>query len=418
MIILQNLSMHYGAKELFNNVNLLLQSKNKYGLIGANGAGKSTFVNLLLGEEEPFKGSVEIGKNLKIGSLRQDQFKYENDRIIDVVLQGNQSLWSAKQEQASIIKQADISEDDGYRIAELETIIAENDGYEAEVNAQIILQGLGIGAQKVNENLSTLSGGYKIRVLLAQCLFGNPDILLLDEPTNHLDILSIQWLENFLIKKFKNIVILISHDHEFLNSVCDNVLDIDYKTITLYPCNYNKFVQDKQATADLIKHQKLSIEKKIQKDQEFINKFRASAARSTQAKSREKRLEKIEVPEIKKTSRIAPKFLFQQQHKSGREVLEVIELSQAFNATKLFQNLSCKIHRGEKIAILGQNGVGKSTLLKTILNIAPSSSGQIKWGFNVATSYFSQDHHELIKGEDSVMNWLMDASGVSEIEKN
>lgn len=409
--------MHYGAKELFNNVNLTLRPRNRYGLIGANGAGKSTFMRMMLGEEEASAGNLEIGKSLKIGSLKQDQYKYEKDRIIDVVIQGNKELWDAMKEQQSLTSKEDLTEEECYRIADLEAVIAENGGYEAEPNAEVLLQGLGIDPSNYREPLSKLSGGYKIRVLLAQCLFSNPDVLLLDEPTNHLDILSIQWLESFLMKKFKNILVLISHDHDFLNSTCNNILDIDYKTITLYHGDYDHFVEEKELNAELIGKQKATIEKRMEKDQMFIDRFKASASRSSQAKSREKQLQKIEVPEIKRTTRIAPKFLFKQKDKSGREVLESKSLSQSFGELKLFQNLSCSIHRGERVAILGQNGMGKSTLLKTILGFIPQASGEIKWGHNVKTSYFSQDHHDLLQGNASAVNWLMQATNISEMEK-
>ncbi len=417
MIIFKNLFMHYGAKELFNNVNFTLKQGNKYGLVGANGVGKSTLMKLMLDEEETSKGEIVLPKNLRVGTLKQDQFKYENATIIDVVIQGNKELWDAKQEQELLISKADNTDEEGYRIAELEAIIAENDGYEAESIAETILHGLGIDEAYYREPLKKLSGGYKIRVLLAQCLFSNPDLLLLDEPTNHLDILSIQWLETFLLKKYKGILVLVSHDHDFINSVCNNILDVDYQTITLYPLNYDKFVKEKQLVIEQKEHQKNTIEKKMQKDLEFVEKFRASASRSRQALSREKKLQKIEMPEIIKTSRVAPVFAFEQEHKSGREVLEIEQLSQKFAEKNLFQNLSCKIHRGEKIAVLGQNGIGKSTLLKTVLDIIKPSKGSIKWGYNIKKAYFAQDHHDLIQGDATAMNWLMNATNIFVHEK-
>ncbi len=417
MITLQDLSMHYGGKELFNNVDLILRPKNRYGLIGANGSGKSTFLRMLLGEEEPTSGNLEIGKNLKVSSLKQDQYKYEDTRIIDVVLRGNKALWNAMAEQSVLTSKKNLTNEEGCRIAELECTIAENDGYSAESNAEILLHGLGISEKYYRQPLSVLSGGFKVRVLLAQCLFGNPDVLLLDEPTNHVDILSIQWLESFLKEEFKTILILISHDHDFLNATCNKILDIDYKSITLYHGNYDQFVQEKALNAELIGNQRANIEKKIKKDQAFVDKFRASASRSSQAKSREKQLQKIEMPELKKTSRVAPRFFFKQHEKSGREVLEITGLSQSFGELKLFQNLSCSVQRAEKIAILGQNGIGKSTMLKTILGLLSPSSGTTKWGHNVKTSYFSQDHRDLLKGNASAVNWLMQAANISEPEK-
>ncbi|NRA73245.1 MAG: ABC-F family ATP-binding cassette domain-containing protein [Rickettsiales bacterium] len=416
MITFQNLSIGYAGKKLFDNVNLTLKPKNKYGLIGANGAGKSTLIKLMLGEEETNSGEIIFPKGLRVGSLKQDQFKYEDTRIIDVVLQGNKKLWDARKEQEVLFTKSDITDEEGIRIAELETIIAENDGYDAESVAETILSGLAIDKKYFQEPLRKLSGGYKIRVLLAQCLFGNPDLLLLDEPTNHLDILSIQWLENFLVKKYKGVLILISHDHDFLNSICNNILDIDYQTITLYPFNYDRFVKAKELSAEQKLHQRESIEKRIAKDVAFIEKFRAST-RSRQALSREKQIQKIEMPEIKKTSRIAPYFLFEQERSSGREVLEIKNLSKSFGEKKLFQNLSCKIDRGEKIAILGQNGIGKSTLLKTILGIIEPTAGSVRWGNNIKYEYFAQDHHDLIKGNANTVDWLMNITSISIYEK-
>ena len=414
MILCEDISMHYGGKKLFNNVTLTLKPKNQYGLIGANGAGKSTFIRLIQKEEELTSGSITISNSLRISALTQDQFKYENDRIVDVVIQGNAVLWSAMQEQDRLSKKENPTDEDGYRIAELESVIYENDGYQAESNAEIILQGLGVEQKDFTEPLKKLSGGFKIRVLLAQCLFGDPDILLLDEPTNHLDILSTQWLESFLKRSFKGILLLISHDHDFLNSTCNNILDIDYGTITSYVGNYDRFIQEKQNALEQKEGEKDAIERKIAKDRAFIDKFRAST-RSKQALSREKRVQKIDIPEIGRTSRIAPNFLFKQEKKSGQEVLQVSELSQSFKDTHLFQNLSFKVNQGEKVAILGINGIGKSTLLKTALSLIAPTQGDVKWGYNTKVSYFSQDHHDLIHGNMSAINWLMDVSSEPDI---
>ena len=273
MILCKDISMHFGGKKLFDNVSLTMKPNNKYGLIGANGSGKSTLIKLIQGEEELTSGDIVINKLLKVSALSQDQFKYENDRIVDIVIQGNKVLWDAIKEQNALSSKNTITDAEGYRIAELESVIYENDGYSAESNAEIILQGLGIEEKDFKEPLKKLSGGYKIRVLLAQCLFSDPDILLLDEPTNHLDILSTQWLEDFLKKKFKGILLLISHDHDFLNSTCNNILDIDYSTITLYSGNYDHFIEEKQSIAEQKEEEKASIEKKIAKDKVFIEKL-------------------------------------------------------------------------------------------------------------------------------------------------
>jgi ATPase subunit of ABC transporter with duplicated ATPase domains len=414
MILCEDISMHYAGKKLFNDVSLTLKPKNQYGLVGANGSGKSTFIKLLQGDEELSAGSITISNALRISALKQDQFKYENDRIVDVVIQGNTVLWSAMQEQNRLSEKDNVTDEDGYRIAELESVIYENDGYQAESNAEIILQGLGIEQKDFKEPLKKLSGGYKIRVLLAQCLFGNPDILLLDEPTNHLDILSTQWLESFLKRSFKGILLLISHDHDFLNSTCNNILDIDYSTITHYVGDYDHFIEEKQNALEQKEGERDAIERKIAKDRAFIDKFRAST-RSRQALSREKRIQKIDIPEIGRTSRIAPSFLFKQEKKSGQEVLQVNELSQSFKDVELFQNLSFRVNQGEKVAILGVNGIGKSTLLKTALGFINAKQGDVKWGYNTKVSYFSQDHHDLIKGNLSAIDWLKSVSDEADI---
>jgi ATPase subunit of ABC transporter with duplicated ATPase domains len=415
MILLENVTMHYGAKVLFDAVNISLKDNEKYGVIGANGAGKSTLFKLIQGIEEPNTGSIQIAKGQKIGFLKQDQFKYENDRIIDVIIQGNQELWHALQEKDKILEKEDITDDEGFKLAELEIIIADNDGYDVESRAEIILEGLGISKESFREPLNTLSGGYKIRVLLGQSLFGKPDILLLDEPNNHLDILSIQWLEDYLINEFKGTLLLISHDHDFLNRVCPNTLDIDYKNITFYPGNYDYFVQNKQDVAEQTRRERENIEKRIKKDQIFIERFRASASRSRQALSREKHIQKIELPEIKNTSRIAANFIFKQEVKSGKEALLIENLSKSFEERIIFNNVSVRIDRGEKIAILGKNGIGKSTFLKTILNLINPDKGSITWGHNAKYSYFSQDHHDLVKGNYTAFEWLSSLTSVSEI---
>ena len=415
MILCKDISMHFGGKKLFDKVTLTMKTKHRYGLIGANGSGKSTLIKLIQGKEELTSGNIVMNKLLKVSALAQDQFQYENDRIIDVVIQGNKVLWEAIKEKNTLSNKSITTDEEGYRIAELESIICENDGYSAESNAEIILQGLGVDMMQLYEPLKKLSGGYKIRVLLAQCLFSNPDILLLDEPTNHLDILSTQWLEEFLKKKFKGLFVLISHDYDFLNSTCNNILDIDYNTITPYSGNYNYFIKEKASIAKQKEGEKASIEKKISKDKIFIEKFRSSAARSKQAISREKKVQKTDIPELRQSTRIAPKFLFKQKLQSGREVLDISELSQSFNENQLFQGLSFKINRGEKVAILGINGTGKSTLLKTILGLLHPSNGNVQWGHNTKYSYFSQDHHDVIKGAISAIDWLMNAANISNI---
>jgi ATPase subunit of ABC transporter with duplicated ATPase domains len=414
MIVLDKVAMNYGEKLLFDDVNLALKS-NKYGLVGANGAGKSTFFRLILGEEELSGGEITVPRGITIGSLKQDLFKYQNDKVVDVVMQGKPKLWQAIREQETLSSKADISEEECYRIGELSEIIMENDGYEAESQAQAILMGLGVDVKDHFVPLQQLSGGYKLRILLAQSIFGKPDVLLLDEPNNHLDILSIQWLENYLINDFKGTLILISHDHDFLNNICDHILDVDYGEINLYVGNYDAFVIEKQRIVDQKEKDRVWVEKYLEKQRRFVERFRASAARSKQAASREKQLNKVEVPELKNTSRVPPKFAFIQKDKSGKEVIEIDSISKSFTEKKLFQKVSFKVLRGDKIAVIGKNGIGKSTILKTILGLIKPDSGSISWGHNVLASYFSQDHHDLVKGDYNVGEWLMNETRVSEI---
>jgi len=413
MILLDKVAMHYGEKLLFDGVNLTLRN-NKYGLVGANGAGKSTFFRLILGEEELSAGEITIPRGVTIGSLKQDLFKYQNDTVIDVVIRGKPKLWEALKEQEHLSCKPDISEEECYRIGELSEIIMENDGYEAESQAQTILTGLGVESKDHFVPLHQLSGGYKLRVLLAQSIFGKPDILLLDEPNNHLDILSIQWLENYLINDFKGTLVLISHDHDFLNNICDHILDVDYGEVNLYVGNYDAFVIEKQRIIEQREKDRAWVENYLEKQKRFIERFRAGT-RSRQAASREKQMNKVEMPEIKNTSRIPPKFSFTQKIKTGKEVVEIESLSKSFADRKLFQKVSFKVFRGDKIAVIGKNGIGKSTLLKTILGIISADTGSVNWGHNVLMSYFSQDHHDLVKGDYSVGEWLMNETRVSEI---
>lgn len=414
MIVFDKVGMHFGKKLLFDNVNLALK-KNKYGLVGANGAGKSTLFKLILGEEETSEGEIITPKDIVIGSLKQDQFKFQNDRVIDVVLQGKPKLWSAMKEQEALASKEDITEEECYKIGELSEVIAENEGYEAESTAQTILSGLGVGAKDHFVPLHQLSGGFKLRVLLAQCLFGNPDILLLDEPNNHLDILSIQWLENYLMYRFKGILVLVSHDHDFLNNVCDHILDLDYGELNLYVGNYDFFAKEKVRIVEQREKERLGIEKYVDKQKKFIEKFRASASRSKQALSREKQLDKVDLPDAKITSRMAPKFSFTQKIKTGKEVMIIDNLSKSFGEKKLFQNVSFKILRGERVTILGKNGIGKSTLIKSILDIVKSDTGSVEWGHNIVKSYFSQDHHDLVKGNMTAEEWLSSDAKISDI---
>ncbi|WP_341754097.1 ABC-F family ATP-binding cassette domain-containing protein [Candidatus Tisiphia endosymbiont of Dioctria rufipes] len=410
MIITTNLAMSYGTKILFTDVNLHIKKGNRYGLVGANGAGKSTFFKVLIKEEEASIGEVNILKNARVGCLKQDQFLYENTSIINTVIAGRNELWQALQEKEELLEKSQCNdqcdEEIGYRLGELEQIIADNDGYISEIFAVELLLGLGIQEKYHYQPLSVLSGGYKLRVLLAQSLFNNPDILLLDEPTNHLDIVSIYWLENYLKQKFKSALVFISHDLAFLNNISTHILDIDYGTIKTYTGNYDIFVRDKQ----LVTEQKLKefshLEKKIATMQSFVDRFRALATRSRQAASREKQIEKMELPDIQKSSRVSPYFNFKQKRLSRKLALKVQGISKSYEDKKILNNVNFTVSRGEKIVIIGPNGIGKSTLLKILLGKTLADLGSYEWGYETQISYFAQDHHELLNESMSVIDWL------------
>ncbi|WPY01357.1 ABC transporter ATP-binding protein [Candidatus Trichorickettsia mobilis] len=405
MITIINLAMQYGPKLLFLDVNLNLNTGNRYGLVGANGAGKSTFFKIITKEEEPSGGTINIVKNSRIGCLKQDQFLFENTSVINSVIAGRKELWQALQEKEKLLALDICDEETGYRLGELEQIIYDNDGYTAEIFAADLLVGLGIKEEYHYQPLGCLSGGYKLRVLLAQSLFNNPDILLLDEPTNHLDIISIYWLENYLKQKFKGVLVFISHDMMFLNNVATSILDIDYGEIRQYTGNYNKFIIEKQ----LISEQKLNeanyLEKKIAGMQMFVDKFRAGT-RSRQAQSREKQIEKIELPDIQKSSRISPYFHFKQKRPSGKLVLKVEQIAKNYAEQKVLSKVNFTIQREDKVIIIGPNGIGKSTLLKIILGKIAVDIGSYEWGYEAQISYFAQDHHELLNENISVIDWL------------
>lgn len=406
MIALNQVEMAFGDRLLFCDVNLILNSGSCYALVGANGSGKSTFFKLMTGEEELSLGEIIIPKDATLGWLKQDQFRYEDTRIMDVVLQGKPILWSALQERELLLASEDWTDAIGLRYAALEDTVLHYDGYSAEAEIATILEGLGIPLAYHHKPLNALSGGYKLRVLLAQTLFQRPSILLLDEPTNHLDILSIQWLEKFLKTDFRGLIIFISHDVEFINNIADYILDIDYGEIRQYSGKYQKFLDEKQ----LINAQKLiekeSAEEKIAHMQKFVDRFRAKATKAAQARSRMKMIEKIEIPDVIHSSRVAPHFNFVAKRPSGKIVCKIQNLKKSFQDNLLFKQFNVEIQRGDKIAIMGVNGKGKSTLLKVLLGQIPQDEGNVEWGSEVRISYFSQDHHELLNESVTVLNWL------------
>ncbi len=405
MITINNLAMQYGARLLFTDVNLNLNSNNRYGLVGSNGAGKSTFLKLIMKEEEPSSGEVVAVRNARIGCLKQDQFVYENTPIIEAVIAGNKVLWQAIQEKNKLLELEELDDESGYRLGDIEQIIIDNDGYIADIFAAELLVGLGIKEEFHYQPLSVLSGGYKLRVLLAQSLFNNPDVLLLDEPTNHLDIISIYWLENYLKEKFKGALLFISHDVMFLNNVSTHILDIDYGEISQYTGNYDKFISQKQQIIEHKMHEVNYLEKKLAKMQEFVNKFRAGT-RSKQASSREKQMDRIELPDIQKSSRVSPHFNFKQKRPSGKHVLKIGAIAKSYGEQPILNKVNFSIDRGEKVVVIGANGIGKSTLLKILLGKIKADMGDYEWGYESQISYFAQDHHELLNESVSVINWL------------
>lgn len=411
MIIINQLGMSFGGKLLFYDVDLKLTGQTHYALVGANGAGKSTMMKLITGEEQPISGSISVPKDASIGWLKQDQFRYDNTIITDIVLEGKPKLWHAMVEKDKLLASEHWDEKIAHQLGELEDTISQLNGYSALAFAEKLLIGLGIPLKYHQKPLNALSGGYKLRVLLAQALFQEPDILLLDEPTNHLDIISIHWLEKYLKNEFRGLVLFISHDVEFINRLADHILDIDYGEIREYSGNYDKFLAEKKLIEDQKLHLKKNVEDKIAEMQKFIDRFGASATRAKQAQSRAKMIEKLEVPDIKQSSRGSPLFNFKPHRPSGKQVLEVKNLSKQFQDKKIFNNISFKVSRGERIAIIGENGIGKSTLIKILLGKISTDEGNFEWGHETHISYFSQDHHDLLNTHMNVLEWLSGQAG-------
>ncbi len=424
MILLSNLTKRFGPKILFENVTMQFDPGKRYGLTGANGSGKSTLVKMLAGGEESDTGSIEIPGSLRLGVLKQDHYAYDKERLLDAVMMGNKALWSALHEKERLLA-GEVTDEVGLRLAELEGTIAEEDGYVAESNAGELLVGLGLPTDKHEDTMSTLPPGYKLRVLIAQVLFGRPDVLLLDEPTNHLDLDSIRWLERFLTDEYKGTLVVVSHDRHFLNAVVTHIADIDYQTITVYTGSYNDFVDAKYENRARAQAQNAAAKKKIADLQQFVDRFGSHASKSKQAQSRVKQIEKLEVKELKRSSLVRPFVRFELDKPSGRDVLRVDGVDKAFGkgADKkvIFKGLCLNLNRGDKLAVIGANGIGKSTLLKLMVGAADGldedtrretlkpDKGEIRWGHETSVGYFAQDHHEAIGETAKGMNafqWL------------
>ena len=405
MISTANITMQFGAKPLFENVSVKFGDGNRYGLIGANGCGKSTFMKILSGDLEPSAGNVSISPNERVGNLRQDQFAFEEFTVIDTVIMGHKELWKVKQERDRIYSLPEMSEDDGMLVAELEVEFAEMDGYTAESRAGEILLGLDIPLEQHYGLMSAVAPGWKLRVLLAQALFANPDIMLLDEPTNNLDINTIRWLEDILNER-NCTMIIISHDRHFLNSVCTHMADMDYGELRVYPGNYDDYMTAvSEVRAQLLAS---NAKKKVQiaELQTFVSRFSANASKAKQATSRARQLEKIKLDEVKPSSRVNPFIRFDQAKKLHRLALELEGLSKGYGEKPLFENLNLMIAVGERVAVIGPNGIGKSTLLRTLVGDLTPDTGIVKWSENADVGYFAQDHAEDFAEDMTLIEWM------------
>lgn len=406
MIQAANITLRLGKRALFEDVNIKFTEGNCYGLIGANGAGKSTFLKILNGQLEPSKGEVIITPGQRLSFLQQDHFKYDAFDVLDTVIMGNKRLYEIMREKEVIYAKEDFTEADGIRASELEGEFAAMDGWEAESNAAALLNGLGIETDLHYKKMAELTGSQKIKVLLAQALFGNPDILLLDEPTNHLDLEAIRWLEEFLIN-FENTVIVVSHDRYFLNKVCTHIADIDYAKIQLYSGNYDFWYESSQLMVKQMKEANKKKEEKIKELQEFIQRFSANASKSKQATSRKKALEKIELDDIRPSSRKYPYIDFRPSREIGNEVLTVENLTKTIDGVKVLDGISFIVGRDNKIAFVGPNTQATTTLFKILSGEMEPDSGNYKWGITTNVSYFPKDNTKLFSGDETIVDFLM-----------
>src|SRR3984893_11315111 len=430
MISVGNVSMRYGAKVLFDEVSTGFIPGKRYGLTGPNGAGKSTFMKLLTGELDPQKGTVVRPR--KLGVLSQDQFAFDKYRVIDAVIMGNRRLWSALEEREIIYAKHEMTDADGMKLGELEGIVGEEDGYTAETDAAILLQGLDIAEEQHELKMSELPGGQKVRVLLAQALFGHPQALLLDEPTNNLDLDSIHWLQGFL-NAYDGVVIAISHDRHFLNSICTHIADIDYETIITYTGSYDEMVLAKTQVRSQIESQNAQREKKISQLNEFIARFSAGT-RSSQVQSRRKEVERLQVTDLAKSNIARPYIKFEPKRPSGKHILEVEHLDKSYGDKRVLRDFTASITRGERIALMGRNGAGKTTLVNALLANSPTTpdaelrktsgydgpfldSGKVNWGHEASVGYFAQDHRSLIEGGMTAIEWLHQWDGAAVTEE-
>lgn len=405
MISTANLSIQFGAKPLFENVSVTFGNSNRYGLIGANGSGKSTFMKILAGELEPSAGNVSTDPGIRIGQLRQDQFAYENHRVLDTVIMGHERMWAVMEERDLLYSKPEMSDEEGMRVADLEVEFAEMDGYSAESRAGELLEGIGIPTEQHEGPMSAVAPGWKLRVLLAQALFSDPDVLLLDEPTNNLDINTIRWLEEFLSES-KSTIVIISHDRHFLNSVCTHMADLDYGKLNVFPGNYDEYMTAATQARERMQSDNAKKKAKMADLQAFVSRFSANASKARQATSRARQLEKIQLVDIKPSSRVSPFIRFEQDKPLRRLSVEATNLSKAFDEGPLFQNLNLTIEAGSRVAIIGPNGIGKTTLARCLLQQLEIDSGEVKWAENAQTGYFAQDHASEFEKDMTLYEWM------------
>lgn len=406
MIAAQDVSLQYGGRVLFNDVNINFTKGNCYGLIGANGAGKSTFLKILAGELEPNKGSVFITPGERMAVLKQDHFMFDEFGVVETVLYGHKRLFDIMKEKEILYAKEDFSDEDGIKVSELEGEFAELDGWSAESNAEILLNGLGVTNEYHYLKMKELTGTQKVKVLLAQALFGNPDILLLDEPTNHLDLHAIKWLESFLMD-FENTVIVVSHDRHFLNKICTNIADIDYGKITMFVGNYDFWYSYTQMTQRQLKDQNKRVEQKMKELQEFIQRFSANASKAKQATSRKKLLDNLQMDTIKPSSRRYPFCSFKQDREVGNDVLLVEGISKTIDGKKVLDNVSFMVRPNDKIAFVGKDEIARTTLFRILMGEMEPDAGSFKWGITTKTAYFPKDNTEyFVDCDDSLIEWL------------
>jgi ATPase subunit of ABC transporter with duplicated ATPase domains len=405
MITTANITMQFGAKPLFENISAKFGNGNRYGLIGANGCGKSTLMKILGGDLEPSAGHVKVDVDERLGKLRQDQFAFEEYSVIDTVIMGYAELWAVKQERDRIYALPEMSEADGMKVAELEVEFAELDGYSAEARAGELLLGLEIPESQHFGPMSEVAPGWKLRVLLAQALFADPDILLLDEPTNNLDINTIRWLENLLNQR-NSTMIIISHDRHFLNSVCTHMADLDFGELRIYPGNYDDYMIASTAVRERQYSENAKKKTQIAELQQFVSRFSANASKAKQATSRARQIDKIVLEEIKPSSRVSPYIRFNQDKKLYRQALEVEGLSKAFAGKTVFEKLNLQVEVGERVAIIGASGIGKTTLLRTLLGDIEKDSGKLRWSENADIGYFAQEHGADFAEDVSLYDWI------------